>query len=245
MRRLLRFSTLLLLLLPMLAQALLTPAALPVIRIASLEWPPYTSAGQPAGGFTTELVRETFLRMGYRLEVEFMPWSRAIREASRADPVFFGYFPEYPLKNKQFLLSASIGSSELRLIQHTERQLSVTATVDLARHSLLVVQDYVNTDELDRLILEGIIQPQISLSDKKSIQMIARKRADLAVIDKKVFQHLIRYDAELAHTVSNRVRLHPFVLGQQSLHLAVNRQYPGAVALLKAFDAELAKWQPN
>jgi polar amino acid transport system substrate-binding protein len=221
------------------------PAALPVLKIVSLDWPPYTGANEPGQGSATVTLRRVFLRLGYQLDVEFMPWSRAMLEAKRPQSSYIGYFPEYPIDDPQVQLSASIGSSELRLIQHVDNHFAVNSVLDLLHHAFFVVKDYVNTPELDRLIAQRKLKPQLSLSDKNSIQKIAYKRGELAVIDAKVFQHLISHDTELLATVQGKVRLHPFVLGQQSLHVAFNKQHPSYPKLLQQLNAELSKLQPG
>ncbi len=227
---------------PLLAEQ---PTTLPVVKIVSLDWPPYTGANEPGQGVITVALRRIFLRLGYQLDVEFMPWSRAMLEVRRPKSDYIGYFPEYPIEDPLVQLSDSIGSSELRLIQHVDSNISLQQTLDLQRYSFFVVKDYVNTAELDLLIAQRRLTPQLSLSDKNSIQKIVYKRGELAVIDGKVFQHLIKHDAELMATAQGKVRLHPFVLGQQSLHVAFNKQHPAYPQLLQQLNAELRKLQLN
>jgi len=50
-----------------------------VVRLATLEWAPYTSESARHDGATTEVVRRAFEAMGYQLEVVFYPWERAIK----------------------------------------------------------------------------------------------------------------------------------------------------------------------
>lgn len=214
---------------------------LPVIKIASLDWPPYTAEYLPEQGFTTALVKRVFLNMGYQLEVVFLPWSRAIYESKHRQSEYIGYFPEYPLDDNDVQLSASLGKSEINLIQHIDSNIIIGRTLDLKRYSFFVVKDYVNTPELDDYIARNVVQPLISLSDKNSILKIAYKRADLAVIDGKVFDYLITHDEELQAKAKGKVKLHPFALGAQTLHIAFNKHNPKYPELVNQFNAELLR----
>lgn len=64
------------------------------VYLTSLEWPPYSSAELPNQGASIAVAKAAFAAMGYQLEVEFYPWSRAVALATR-DKKYAGYFPEY------------------------------------------------------------------------------------------------------------------------------------------------------
>src|SRR3990167_6079785 len=72
-----------------------TVAAAEIIRLASLEWPPYTGAQLPDGGESTATLKAAFAAAGYQLEVDFLPWERALALAKAPNSGYAGYFPEY------------------------------------------------------------------------------------------------------------------------------------------------------
>ena len=77
-------------------------AAENVVTLAAGERPPYIGATLAQNGYVFELVEEAFKRKGYRLHVNFYPWSRAKRLAAQG--AVDGVVPVYA--------DASTGSSE-------------------------------------------------------------------------------------------------------------------------------------
>lgn len=50
-----------------------------VIRLTSLEWPPYSGKYLPEGGISIKIAKEAFLAEGYTLHVDFYPWARTVK----------------------------------------------------------------------------------------------------------------------------------------------------------------------
>lgn len=49
------------------------------ITIAADDWPPYADPRHPQGGFTLELLQTIYHEQGYRLQVLYLPWARAMQ----------------------------------------------------------------------------------------------------------------------------------------------------------------------
>ena len=49
-------------------------------RLATLEYPPYSSQTQAAGGSIVELTRSAVATQGYTPSIDFMPWARVRAE---------------------------------------------------------------------------------------------------------------------------------------------------------------------
>lgn len=49
-----------------------------VLHLSANYWEPYTGESLPSQGIATEIVVTALARAGYRAEVKFMPWSRAL-----------------------------------------------------------------------------------------------------------------------------------------------------------------------
>ncbi|MCP4021631.1 MAG: ABC transporter substrate-binding protein, partial [Desulfobacteraceae bacterium] len=47
------------------------------IFLTSAEYPPYFGEKLENQGFITEIIREAFKRVDYKMKVEFFPWARA------------------------------------------------------------------------------------------------------------------------------------------------------------------------
>ncbi|CCO48484.1 putative ABC-type amino acid transport/signal transduction systems, periplasmic component/domain [Vibrio nigripulchritudo SOn1] len=164
--------------------------------LTSLEWPPYTSQYLSDHGASSAVVKAALQAMGHDLEIRFYPWSRAVRLAKN-NKNYAGYFPEYHLESDDLLLSDSIGSSILGFVERVKDPIKWSTLSDLKPYSIGVVQDYVNTKELDEKIANGTLRASPVLNDASNIRKLGAERISIAVIDEYVFQYLMENDPKL------------------------------------------------
>ena len=150
------------------------------------------------GGALTLVLREAFRSVGYRLEVSYYPWSRAVAVAKR-DPSFVGYFPEYYAKHieSQFIFSPAIGSGPLGFAERRSRPVSWRKLDDLTPYRIGVVQDYVNTEAFDKLVADRTLRADPATSDAQNLLKLAAGRLDLAVVDRHVMNYWLKHAPEL------------------------------------------------
>ena len=199
---------------------LLTSAASAhTLKLTSLSWPPYAGSELNEGGASVAIVRAAVNAMGHELDISFFPWPRAVRLAL-ADPGYQGYFPEYWYDTDEFIFTHAIGKGPLGLLENRQRPVSWFSLQDLQSYRLGVVQDYVNTPDLDALISAGRINTETVLNDHTNILMVAHNRVDLAVIDPNVLRYLLDHDKELT-TVKDRVQMNSRLLTTKELFVAL------------------------
>lgn len=194
------------------------------VRLASLDWPPYTGYQLEQQGETTVLVKQVFTAMGLEVQTDFLPWSRALRDSGKSGSLYAGYFPEYHSFNPDFILSDSLGISELGFVESVEKPLGQLNAVRLARVQLGVVQDYINLTLVDQMIGRGQLKPELALSDRQNILKVALGRLDLAVIDRKVLHYLLEHDSEVKRLASGKVQFNSSLTELKTLHLALRRE---------------------
>ncbi|MDK2126571.1 substrate-binding periplasmic protein [Parachitinimonas caeni] len=198
-----------------------------IITIASLEWPPYTGAKLPEQGASVAVVKAAFKAMGYELRVNFYPWSRAV-ELGKNDPGFAGYFPEYFSDQlaKDFELSEPIGTGPLGLAQRKGEGYNWSKVADLASKKVGVVQDYVNTDEFDDRVAKKQQPVDVALDDTKNLLKLGGKRVDLAIVDKNVFNYLMKTDPQLA-SFQSALEMNPKILEDKKLYICFKKGAKG------------------
>ena len=83
-----------------------------ILRLASLEWLPYVGSQLQQQGLSTFIADRAAQKFGYRVQVDYFPWVRAM-QLGLHDPHYAGYFPAYYTEERarQCYFSASIGSS--------------------------------------------------------------------------------------------------------------------------------------
>jgi polar amino acid transport system substrate-binding protein len=210
------------------------------LRLASLDWPPYTGYQLEQQGETTVLLRQVFAAMQQDLQTDFLPWSRAIRASEKTGGLYAGYFPEYQTQNPKFILSDSLGVSELGFVEATAKPLGQLSVAVLAKFQLGVVQDYVNLTVVDQMIGRGQLTPQVALSDRQNVLKVALGRLDLAVIDPRVLTYLLEHDAEVKRLATDKVQFNSSLTELKTLHLALRRE-PAHQLLIEKFNQHLQK----
>lgn len=63
------------------------------LTLATLDWEPYIGQKLKNQGYVAEIIRESFKRVGYTVEIVFYPWVRAVNMAQNG--TVDGCFPEY------------------------------------------------------------------------------------------------------------------------------------------------------
>lgn len=199
-----------------------------VIRLTSLEWPPYAGRDLPQQGTSIAIAREAFAEMGYQLEVTFFPWSRAVALAKSKSSQFSGYFPEYYSTDiaEQFIYSKEIGSGPLGFAERTANSIPWATLTDLAPYDIGVVQDYINTKDFDALAKSKALTTSVTINDTNNLKKLVSGRIDLAVIDKNVMQYLFTTDPSLK-TKSHLAQFNNKLLEDKKLYICFKKTTQG------------------
>ncbi len=214
----------------------------PVVKLTSLEWPPYSGEKLPQQGASVDVVRRAFSAAGFALETTFYPWTRAVNLARDSSQDYRGYYPEYQTDEteQRCLLSDPVGVSPLGFIEPASAPVRWETLTDLQGLNIGVVQDYVNTSEFDARVAAGELTTTTVIRDQSSLQMVAAQRLDLAVMDSNVFRFLSA-GTGMAFA-RDKVRFNDRLLEYKSLHVCFN---PGEEALRDAFNSGLKTLQPD
>lgn len=211
-----------------------------IVKLTSLEWPPYTGPGLPGQGASAEVVRQAFQAMGYTVEIEFLPWNRAVQTA-KEDPAFIGYFPEYPSEEvaKEFIFSQPMGVGPLGLVQKANAPVAWSTVQDLSQITVGIVAGYVNPPAVQQMIDAGTLKVEESADDITSIRKVAMGRMDAALIDKFVFNYLLAADPSLAELKAN-VAYNAKDIMDWDLHVCFRNDAAGE-EMARVFNEGLAK----
>lgn len=211
------------------------------VRLSSLEWPPYAGADLPAQGASAAVAKAAFAAMGYRLEIDFLPWSRAILLARHAGSGYAGYFPEYYSASlaPEFVLSAPIGQSPLGFAEHRQAPKIWTTLADLQHTPIGTVHNYINTDEFDQRVAAGQLQVEVAEDDLSNLRKLSQKQIPLIVIDRHVMNYLLARTPELAGDAES-LQFNARLLALRQLYICFRNDAQGQ-ALAKIFNSGLAK----
>ena len=192
-----------------------------VIRVSTLDWPPYTGKDLPLGGATTDVVRAAFEKVGHEIEVEYRPWKRAIDMAAKGTEEVIAYFPGYHCHHREgFVASEPIGSGPLGFAEHVDAPITWETLDDISEQQLKIgtVLGYANTDEFDKKVGTGWILAVPSNDDLTNLKKLSRKRIDAVVIDKLVLEYLKATEASLKDNAA-KVQFNAKPLEDKTLYL--------------------------
>jgi polar amino acid transport system substrate-binding protein len=192
--------------------------ALPVVTMASLEWPPYSGASLPGQGVSVRVARKAFEAMGYRLEVRFFPWQRVLSQMGM-DSGVIGYMPEYDSaeRRESYSYSTPIGVSPLGIVEPADKPWPWHELRDLRGARIGVVAGYVNTPDFDAMVEYRQLWVEPVMDDETNLRKVLEGRIDLAVIDQHVFNWILR-SSRFFRGRRDGVRFQDRLLGENLLY---------------------------
>lgn len=212
-----------------------------VVRLTSLDWPPYSGKHLAQQGASVAVAKAAFKAMGYDLQVSFFPWSRAVALAKDGKSNFSGYFPEYYSDDtaKDFIYSEAMGSGPLGFAERKDNSIAWSDLDDLKAYKIGVVQDYINTTDFDAMVASKALKTSSTTSDTKNLLKMVNGRLDLAVVDKNVMNYLFKTDKALAKKSAN-AQFNSTLLEDKKLFICFKKNAKGE-ELAKIYNEGLKK----
>jgi polar amino acid transport system substrate-binding protein len=207
-----------------------------LIRLATLEWPPFTGLLLPKEGVSTYIATTVAKAAGFRLLSASFEWTKAVENGEKS-PEFEGYFPEYYSKEREAAchLSQSIGTSLLGVATLKRTPIKWSKFSDLQAYRLGVVDGYLNGDDLDTAIKEKRQPVEVGPSDAVNITKLRAGQLRAIVVDKNVLDYTL-YKLKDNNTVS----FNPHPIARLTLHICFKHTANG-LAMRDAFDSALGR----
>ena len=204
-----------------------------IVRLATLDWEPYVGSTLLDNGYVTEVVREAFRRSGYAVAIRFLPWTRAVEQATQNE--WDGIFPVYdaPERRRKFRLSAPLPAAALGFFKRAGEDIHYAKLRDLAPYRIGVVRGYMNTDAFDHA---DYLQKSAVNDDLGNIRRLLAHRIDLFVADKVVGDYLVRKHMPAD---ADKIEFVEPPLGPTQLFVAFPKNLPEAAEYQRAFNAGL------
>jgi ABC-type amino acid transport substrate-binding protein len=168
------------------------------VRLATLDWEPYIGRNLPDQGYTAALIREAYRDQGWNVKIEFYPWARALHLARIGE--VDGLMPEYfnSSRKNEFIYSFPFPGGPIVLYKRKADDIAFAtdpqADQDRALRALQgrrfgVVRGYLNTPVFDAA---KYLRKEEANDDATNLRKLVYKRIDLAVIDRRVADYIIR-----------------------------------------------------
>jgi len=155
----------------------------------TMESTPYQSKKLANQGFLVEISKEAFRRVGYNLEVAFVPWKRAMWEAEFGvvDGVLGAWYTEE--RTKVFAYTNVIAKSRLVFLKRKNQEIEYNTMSDLKGFRIGVVGGYVYTDEFDEA---DYLYKEEDVSTEINLRKLLYERIDLTPDIEEVVYHILK-----------------------------------------------------
>ncbi|MFM8455093.1 MAG: substrate-binding periplasmic protein, partial [Gammaproteobacteria bacterium] len=163
----------------------------PLIKLSTLDWPPYIAEKlDPESGkkgYVYDIIQAVMKEAGYEVQILFFPWARTVSAAKAGETD--GYFPEYFVAHDWCKLSDAFPGGPLGLYKRKDFRIAFSvdprmnqeqALKDLKQYNFGVVRDYVNTEVFDKA---NYLKKEESVSDENNLRKLSNRRIDFVVID--------------------------------------------------------------
>lgn len=210
------------------------------VRLATLDWPPYTSPTLPHNGMISKILEDVAQQSDHKLSFGFFPWVRAMR-TGRDDPAYAGYFPAYwtPERAQTCNFSEPIGIGQVGLVQRRDRPVSWSKLEDLSILTIGVTAGYSNGSAFDALVADGSLHVQAAPADIDNLRMVARGRIPAAVVERSVFDYSLLTDPDIQRQPAD-LQFNSRLIAELPLYVCFKKTPQGA-RWKQIFDAGLKK----
>ncbi|MCG9677585.1 transporter substrate-binding domain-containing protein [Vibrio sp. Isolate24] len=154
-----------------------------VVKFVVGDWEPYTSSqNNPDHKIAEVLVRAAYQTQGYRVVIDYHPWSRAYRYAQSGQ--YDGTFPWFRSKQHEpfFVFSSPLFKQKIVFFYHEDSHFDWQKHDDLNQYRIGATQDY----EVTRLLQSKDVRVEIANEDQSNFIKLGKHRIDAypAAIDR-------------------------------------------------------------
>lgn len=212
------------------------PAHGETLLLASSNYYPHYAADIPQQGAVSEVIRQAFLLQGIDIQIEFMPFARALRQSQQAD--YIGLVAAWydDARARHFYYSQPLYANQIVFFKRKQQSIGYQHYADLAAQGLRLglVQGYLQP--------QGLLQSQPNLvqvaTDEQAFMMLAKGRVDLVPADKLNGLYLL--ENKLPQYAGQLDWLTP-ALELRPMYLLLSKQDPRAETLMQQFNTGLTE----
>ena len=181
------------------------------IKLVTTPYPPFYGPNLRNQGPITEIVVESYKKVGYRVNITFFPWARALKLATdgKADGLHGAWYSAD--REQWFVYSKKLPGSEIVFYKRKGSGPQAFTSYEAMRpYKIGVVRGYRNPPAFDAARL----QTSVTDSDKTNLRLLAAERIDLILIDRYTAKAIL--ETELPE---HRDHLEPLEPAVEKLHL--------------------------
>jgi len=204
-----------------------------IVLAHETSWAPHYGKDLEQGGYTVEIIRESLKRVGYELEIVWLPWKRAQVEAARGDYDGLGasYYTEE--RATKFAYSEPIAATQIVFFKRAEDNIRYSKLEDLKPYKIGTGFGYGYPEEF---LKADYLQKVEAYELKTNITRLLHKRVDLIIGSREAILFYLKQDyPDKIHSVE--------IVGKPletlSLYVPFSKSRPNYKQKLKDFNRGL------
>jgi len=170
---------------------MLARASATEINLITSPYPPYYGPNLMHQGPVTEIVVAAYKKVGYRVNIAYVPWARALEtvKAGKADGLYGAWYSAE--RTQWFVYSNQLPSNEIVLYKRKGMPPGTfTSYSELRPYKIGIVRGYRNPPAFDAAHL----RTDVADTDATNLKKLAAKRIDLILIDRGTATHILQHE---------------------------------------------------
>lgn len=204
------------------------------LRIVSSEFVPHNGEQLPNQGYAIELIREIFATQQQEIQIEFLPWPRALLQARQGEAVALISVWFDSERTSYLHYPTPLYTNYMKFYHSSTKPIRFTELDQLAKTPLRlgVVRGYSYPQAIKALPFEWV---EVS-TDLESLKMLALGRVDLVICEQMVAEYLLstelsEYSAQLSSTGP--------IVEARPMYLAFSKAHPDSELMQRKFEQGL------
>lgn len=210
------------------------------IVLSTVSWEPIYGQELKENGFFSALAREAFKRAGYDMEIEFMPWKRALESArlGEYDGLLGAYHNEE--RAKDFFYSDAVYSTDEVFIQRKGKGITYTKVEDLKPYTIGGARGGAQLEELRSM---GFSIKETT-EDAQSLKKLAADRIDLVLMGRAPLLYKLSNDSSLK-VFNGKLDIIEPPYKSFNLYCTINKKKSNAQKIINKFNQALKQMKSD
>lgn len=203
------------------------------IRFATVTWEPYYGPNLLNQGYVADITREAFRRVGYTIQIDFVPWKRALHDAKIG--YYNGVLGLYHSEERARWMTYSKPIAAVQLVFFSKKGRGITwdSLEDLKPYTIGIEREYVYTDAFDHA---AFLKKEPVRKVELNLNKLIEKRIDLVAASRSVFLHYIK----TSHPgMLPQIEVLPKPLSEQYIYNGFPKHDPGHMNTAASFNRGL------
>lgn len=204
------------------------------VLIVSSEFVPHNGEHLPQQGYAIELVRQIFASQQQQIQIEFLPWPRALKQVQQGQAAAIVTLWYDSDRARYLNYPSPLYSNAIRFYQRKDKPIQFQQLAELAKQQLRLgmVRGYSYHPAVRALPFEFV---EVN-SDLESLKMLALGRVDLVIAEQMVAEYLLQHELQ---SYQQQISSTGPLLETKPMYLAFAKHHPAAAALQLKFEQGL------